>query len=173
MYKPRGQNFGQFWPPSPMWTLLLNSCVVVIWTTPLPSRLSAWFVHAPHTLHLKRLHLTLPGNRTLCHPKPSFLEVNRRGLPIHFFSSRNYEFYFIQWGSGKSFWTQAIYICIHFFKNQLKLQKIRYAKLHNYMVSCRSTFIIDWCSVSRYSFFFFCQIIAYKTFVIIFRCIIF
>ena len=42
MYKPRGQNFGHFWPPPYVdtFTKYLLLSVVVSWATPLPPRLS-------------------------------------------------------------------------------------------------------------------------------------
>ena len=39
VFKPRGQNFGKLRLPSPLWTLLLNSCYLVLWSSeqaPLP-----------------------------------------------------------------------------------------------------------------------------------------
>ena len=47
VYKPRGQNFGQFWPSPPMLTLLLNSCYWLLWSFEQPSPPS--IVHVVYT----------------------------------------------------------------------------------------------------------------------------
>ena len=49
IHKPCRHNFGLFWPPSPLWTILLNRAYVVIWTfsNPPPAAMSTWFVNAP------------------------------------------------------------------------------------------------------------------------------
>ena len=43
------QTVGNFDPPPPMWTLLLNSSYLVLWSYehPPPLGLSTWFVHVP------------------------------------------------------------------------------------------------------------------------------
>ena len=50
IHKPCGQNFGLFYPPPPLWTILLNMVYVVcnmdIWQTPSPV-MSAWFMNDP------------------------------------------------------------------------------------------------------------------------------
>ena len=64
IHKPRGQIFGHFWPPPPLWSILLNKAYVIKWTFGSPLPLT---VHVVYGWRLPTMTLLCCKLFTCCH----------------------------------------------------------------------------------------------------------